>query len=61
MDENGPNRPFSSNSGAGGAVKVVDFRERETRFYPESKRIKIAASEADFEAGELWGIFFQSQ
>ena len=23
-------------------------------FYPESKRIKIAASEADFEAGELW-------
>ena len=24
-------------------------------FYPESKRIKIAASEADFEAGELWG------
>ena len=55
MDENGPTRPFSSNSDAGGAVGVVDFLVRETRFYTESKRIKIAASEADFEAGELWG------
>ena len=54
MEENEPTRPFSSNSDAGGAVGVVDFLVRETRFYTESKRIKIAASEADFEAGELW-------
>ena len=46
MDENEPTRPFSSNSDAGGAVGVVDFLVRETRFYTESKRIKIAASEA---------------
>ena len=46
IDENGPTRPFSSISDAGGAVKVLDFLVRETRFYTESIRIKIAASEA---------------
>ena len=54
MDENEPTSRLSSNSIEGRTVKVLDFWVGETAFYPDLIRIKIAASEADFEAGELW-------
>ena len=55
MDENEPTNRLSSISIGGRTNGVRENWVGETAFYPDLIRIKIAASEADFEAGELWG------